>query len=90
MVGSSIRAIAADGTVTCQTDSTGGSGTVTSVSAGTGLTGGTFTTTGTIAADTAFLQRRVALPCAAGTFITAIAADGTATCGAPRRALMAP
>jgi hypothetical protein len=38
--GSSIRAIAADGTVTCQTDNVGGSGTITGVAAGTGLTGG--------------------------------------------------
>ena len=37
-VGSSIRAIAADGTVTCQTDTTGG--TITGVAAGTGLSGG--------------------------------------------------
>ncbi len=58
-------------------------GTVTSITAGTGLTGGIITGSGTIDADTAFLQRRVALPCAAGSFITAIAADGTATCGAP-------
>ena len=51
-VGSSIRAIAADGSVTCQTDTTGGSGTVTSITAGTGLTGGTITTTGTIGLGT--------------------------------------
>ena len=54
-------------------------GTVTSITAGSGLTGGTLTTTGTIAADTTFLQRRVATPCAAGSFITSIAADGTPT-----------
>jgi hypothetical protein len=39
-VGSSIRAIAADGTVTCQTDAVGGNGDITGVTAGTGLTGG--------------------------------------------------
>ena len=60
---------------------TGGS--ITSITAGTGLTGGTITTTGTIAADTTFLQRRVATPCAAGSFITSIAADGTPTCATP-------
>jgi hypothetical protein len=48
VVGSSIRVIAADGTVTCQTDSTGGSGTVTNVATGLGLTGGPVTTSGTI------------------------------------------
>ena len=55
-------------------------GTVTSITAGTGLIPGTITTTGTIAADTTFLQRRVASNCAAGSAISAINADGTVTC----------
>ena len=55
-------------------------GTVTSITAGTGLTGGTITASGTIAVDTTFVQRRVSSTCGAGTFITAIAADGTVTC----------
>ena len=50
-VGSSIRAIAADGTVTCQTDATGGTGTVTSVFTGVGLSGGPITTAGTVNID---------------------------------------
>ena len=58
----------------------GGTGTVTSLVAGTGLTGGTITTSGTIAADTTFLQRRVSASCAAGSSIRAIAQDGTVTC----------
>ena len=58
-------------------------GTVTSITAGSGLLGGNITTSGTIAADTTFLQRRVATPCAAGSFITSIAADGTPTCATP-------
>jgi hypothetical protein len=58
-------------------------GTVTSVTAGTGLTGGTITTAGTIAADTAYLQRRIATACSPGSFVTAVAADGTPTCAAP-------
>jgi hypothetical protein len=78
--GSSIRAIAADGTVTCQADTTGGSGTVTNVATGLGLTGGPVTTTGTISADTTYLQRRVSASCAVGSSIRAIAADGTVTC----------
>jgi hypothetical protein len=79
-VGSSIRAIAADGTVTCQTDTTGGSGTVTNVATGLGLSGGPVTLTGTISADTTYLQRRVSASCAVGSSIRAIAADGTVTC----------
>jgi hypothetical protein len=49
-VGSSIRVIAADGTVTCQVDNggSGGGGTVSSVATGAGLTGGPVTTSGTI------------------------------------------
>src|SRR3989441_3156538 len=45
--GSSIRVINADGSVVCQVDANSG-GTVTSVSTGSGLTGGPITTTGTI------------------------------------------
>jgi hypothetical protein len=58
-------------------------GTVTNVTAGSGLTGGTITSAGVIAADTTYLQRRVAMPCGAGSYITAIAADGTPSCGTP-------
>ena len=57
-------------------------GTVTSVIAGLGLTGGTITASGTIAADTTYLQRRVSASCAVGSSIRAIAADGTVTCQA--------
>ena len=69
-VGQSIRAIAADGTVTCEVDD--GS----SYSAGTGLNlvGSTFS------ADTGYLQRRVSSSCPAGQSIRAIAANGTVTC----------
>jgi hypothetical protein len=45
--GNAIRVINADGSVTCQSTS-GGSGTVTSVGSGTGLTGGPITTSGTL------------------------------------------
>jgi hypothetical protein len=58
-------------------------GTVTNITAGTGLTGGTITDAGVIAADTTYLQRRVAVPCGTGSYITAIAADGTPSCGTP-------
>ena len=56
-------------------------GTITSIIAGTGLTGGSINSSGTIAADTNYLQRRVSSSCAAGSYISAIAADGTVTCG---------
>lgn len=65
----------------CAADAVG-SGTVSSVTAATGLTGGTITSTGTIAVDTAYVQRRVSASCAVGSSIRAIAADGTVTCQA--------
>ena len=65
----------------CAADSAG-TGTVTSVQTGTGLTGGPITSAGTISADTSFLQRRVTGSCPVGLFVRAIAADGTVTCGA--------
>jgi len=48
IAGNSIRAIANDGSVTCEADDAGGSGTVTSVASGTGLTGGPITGSGTL------------------------------------------
>jgi hypothetical protein len=47
--------------------------------AGIALSGSTFS------ADTAYLQRRVSGTCAAGSYVTAVAADGTVTCRAPTR-----
>jgi hypothetical protein len=65
----------------CANDANSG-GTVTSVASGTGLTGGPITASGTLAADTTYLQRRVSTACAVGSSIRAIAADGSVTCQA--------
>ncbi len=69
--GSSIREILADGTVTCQTDTSGSS-----YSAGTGLslTGTTFSV------NTSAVQSRVTATCLAGSSIREILANGTVTC----------
>ncbi|MBZ0236723.1 MAG: hypothetical protein K8M05_30625 [Deltaproteobacteria bacterium] len=78
--GSSIRAIAADGTVTCEIDDdTNAGGTITGVTAGTGLSGGGTSGSVTVSANTAYLQRRVA-SCAVNSSIRAIAEDGSVTC----------
>ncbi|MBW2463435.1 MAG: hypothetical protein JRH11_17425 [Deltaproteobacteria bacterium] len=70
-VGSSIRAIAAGGTVTCEADDSGPS-----YGAGTGLT----LTGTTFAANTSVLQARVSGTCPAGSAISGVTAAGTVTC----------
>jgi hypothetical protein len=74
--GSSIRAIAADGTVVCEIDDD--TDTDTTYAAGTGLT----LTGTTFAVDSAAVQARVSGACGAGQAIQSIAADGSVTCGA--------
>lgn len=77
--GSSIRSIAQDGGVTCETDD-GGAGTVTSVVAGSGLNGGTITTSGTLSVNTATIQARVTGECPTGQFIRQIQQSGQVAC----------
>ena len=77
--GSSIRTINANGTVVCQTDGVG-TGDVTGITAGAGLTGGGATGELTLSVDTTFVQRRVGGTCAAGSAIRQVNADGTVLC----------
>jgi hypothetical protein len=79
--GSSIRTIAADGTVTCQPDTNSG-GTITGVTAGSGLTGGGATGAVSLSVDTSTIQARVTGSCAGGSSIRVINADGSVTCQA--------
>ncbi|MFP8879566.1 MAG: DUF1566 domain-containing protein [Myxococcota bacterium] len=74
VAGSSIRAIAADGTVTCEVDDNSDNDTTYTAGSGLSLAGTSFS------ADTAVVQSRVVNTCVVGQAISAIAADGTVTC----------
>jgi hypothetical protein len=87
--GQFLRAVNQDGSVSCEADASG-TGTVTSIASGTGLTGGPITGAGTLSVaaggigavqiNDAQVQRRVGGSCPAGQFMQTVAQDGTVTC----------
>jgi hypothetical protein len=77
--GASIRQVDALGQVVCEPDDDSG-GDVTSVVAGSGLSGGGPSGDVALAVDPGFVQRRVSGSCVVGSSIRAIAEDGSVIC----------
>lgn len=78
--GQYVRAIGADGNVTCASDATG-AGTITGVSAGFGLGGGGTSGAVTLAVDTTVVQARGnATTCPSGNVVRGILANGNVDC----------
>ncbi len=75
--GQAMTTVAADGTVSCASV---GAGDITSVFAGTGLTGGASSGDVTLNVDTNTIQSRVSGGCSAGQAMTTVAVDGSVTC----------
>jgi hypothetical protein len=77
--GGVVAGIGANGVLRCEADDNSG-GTVQSVTAGTGLTGGGSGAAVSLAVDPTRVQSRVTGSCPSGQYLRAIAADGTVTC----------
>jgi hypothetical protein len=77
--GTFVNYVGPDGVATCEA-LPAGTGTITEVAAGAGLTGGGTSATVTIAADFTAVQARVGGICTAGTVMTGVNQDGTVIC----------
>jgi hypothetical protein len=75
--GQAIRSIGPGGSVTCQST---GQGTITGVTAGTGLTGGATSGNASLSVDPTAVQSRVTGTCDSGSAIASINQDGSTSC----------
>jgi hypothetical protein len=75
--GQAMRSVSATGAPTCQAF---GQGTITAVTAGTGLTGGATSGGATLNVDPTAVQNRVTGSCALGSAVASVAQDGTVAC----------
>ncbi|MEW5850119.1 MAG: hypothetical protein AB2A00_15120 [Myxococcota bacterium] len=82
--GSAIRAVGADGTVTCEPIPPPG---ITEVVAGPGLSSGGVGPSVALQVDDAYVQRRIVAECPVGSYVTSVRQDGTVTCAPDAKAL---